>query len=44
VSSLGRGDGLKICSPRALPIASVGRRRVEMGCPGELVILLPQGS
>ena len=42
VCFLGRGDGLKICSPSALDIAPVEGGRVEAGCPRELVILPSQ--
>jgi len=42
VSLLGRGDGLKICSPRALHIAPVEGGRVEAGYPCKLVIFPSQ--
>jgi len=42
VSFLGRGDGLKVCSPRALYIAQVEGGGVEAGHPCELVVFPSQ--
>ena len=43
VCFLGRGDCLKICSPRALNIAPVEGGQVEAGYPRKLVIFPSQG-
>jgi len=41
---LGRGNGLKVCSPRAFNIAPVEGGWVKAGHPCKLVVFPPQGQ